>query len=112
MRGSSELRSLSSPVVRVNVTAWGVDHLLAKPDRAGPLPAKVGNGAGDGPVVLSAIVRWMPVGSVVNGTLVARMARMIWHAVVPLAAPWLGDSVLSERDRMSLLAGKGEWGSP
>ena len=86
--------------------------MLAKPDRAGPLPAKVGNGAGDGPVVLSAIVRWMPVGSVVNGTLVARMARMIWHAVVPLAAPWLGDSVLSERDRMSLLAGKGEWGSP
>ena len=46
MRGSSELRSLSSPVVRVNVAAWGVDHLLAKPDRAGSLPWETVIGTG------------------------------------------------------------------
>jgi hypothetical protein len=38
-------------------------------------------------LALSVVVRWEPVGTAVNGTLVARRVMTTWHAVVPLAPP-------------------------
>jgi hypothetical protein len=69
MRGSSELRSLSSSVVRVNVAAWGVDPLLAKPDRTGSSPWETVTRAGH---TGRGIVRDCPLGT--------GQDRCEWHA--------------------------------
>jgi hypothetical protein len=51
-------------------------------------------------VVLSVVVRWGPVVTAVNGTLVARLARMTWHTLAPSVhrdhrvRPVLGDYCL------------------
>jgi hypothetical protein len=49
---------------------------------------------------LSVVVRWRPVVTAVNGTLVARLARMTWHPLAPSVhrdyrvRPVLGDCCL------------------
>ena len=49
--------------------------MSTKPDRAVSLPAKKRTTQVEGPGALSVVVRWGPVRTVVNGTLVARSAR-------------------------------------
>jgi hypothetical protein len=53
------------------------DPLLPTPDRAGSLPGRLGAAQLTAVEVLSVAVRWGPVVTVMNGTLVARPVRAI-----------------------------------
>jgi hypothetical protein len=73
---SQPVTEARSPSSARPITASASDPLLPKPDRGHASPAMVLNDAGLGTGVLSVIVRWGPVMSVVNGTLVSRLTRM------------------------------------